>query len=81
MSAFEKETAETCIYLWNEFHHAKPENVATVLTEGQFKLLFSRGKAAPMFIHPVAKGAAPNHMVLVSQVQDKSIVLTFLGDF
>jgi len=52
--------------LWNEFHHAKPENVSTVLTEGQYKTLVSRGKASPIFIHPVPKGEAPNHFVLVS---------------
>lgn len=66
MSAFEKETPETCVYLWNEFHHAKPENVATVLSHKQFQLLFSRGKASPMFIHPVPKGEPPNHFILVS---------------
>ena len=34
-----------------------------------------------MFIFPVAKGLAPNHFVLVSQHQDKSFCLTFLGDY
>ena len=66
ISAFEKENADTCTMLWNEFHHAKPENVSTVLTEGQYKTLVSRGKASPIFIHPVPKGEAPNHFVLVS---------------
>ena len=81
ISAFEKENADTCTFLWNEFHHAKPENVATVLNEAQYKLLFNRGKAAPMFIHPVAKGDHPNHMILVSQAQENSFIFTFLGDF
>ena len=81
MSAFENETAETCTYLWNEFHHAKPENVATVLNESQYNLLVNRGKAAPMFIHPVSKDPHPNHFILVSQAQDNSFVFSFLGDF
>ena len=34
-----------------------------------------------MFIYPVPKGEAPNHFILVSQHQDKSFVLTFLGDY
>jgi len=34
-----------------------------------------------MFIHPVPKGPSPNHFILVSQRQEKSFVLTFLGDF
>tara|TARA_B110000285_G_C14883691_1_gene495145 strand:- start:150 stop:623 length:474 start_codon:yes stop_codon:yes gene_type:complete len=34
-----------------------------------------------MFIWPVPKGAAPDHFVLVSQHQDASFVLTFLGDY
>ena len=81
MSAFERENAETCSKIWNEYHHAKPHTVSTVLNKTQYAELMSKGKAAPMFIYPVPKGEAPNHFVLVSQHQEKSFVLTFLGDF
>ena len=74
LSAFEKENAETCKMLWNEYHHAKPHLVSTVLTERQYSELMSKGKGSPVFIFPVPKGEAPNHFVLVSQFQDKSFV-------
>ena len=74
ISAFEKEDAETCQMIWNEYHHAKNHTVSTVLNEVQYKELFMRGKSAPMFIFPVPKGPAPEHFVLVSQVHDKSFV-------
>lgn len=80
-SAFEKEDADTCTYIWNEYHHAKPHTVSTVLTSRQYDELLSKGKGAPMFIWPVPKGAAPNHFVLVSQHQEASFILTFLGDY
>ena len=81
ISAFEKETADTCTMIWDEFHHAKNTNVSTVLTAAQYGNLVSRGKSSPMFIQPVPKGPSPNHFVLVSQFQEKSFVYTFLGDF
>ena len=34
-----------------------------------------------MFVWPVPKGPAPNHFVLVSQHQEASFILTFLGDY
>mmetsp|Transcript_34985 Transcript_34985/g.53704 ORF Transcript_34985/g.53704 Transcript_34985/m.53704 type:complete len:89 (-) Transcript_34985:469-735(-) len=37
MSAFEKETADTCTMIWNEYHHAKPHTVSTVLTVQQYE--------------------------------------------
>jgi ATP synthase F1 complex assembly factor 1 len=67
--------------IWNEYHHAKPHTVSTVLTTPQYHELLSKGKGAPMYIFPVPKGEAPAHLVLVSQNQDKSFVLTFLGDY
>ena len=67
--------------IWNEYHHAKPHTVSTVLSTNQYVELISKGKGAPMFIYPVPKGEAPNHFVLVSQNQDKSFVMTFLGDY
>jgi ATP synthase F1 complex assembly factor 1 len=81
MSAFEKENADTCVYLWNEFHHSNPASVSTVLSVAQYKHLFNKGKSAPMFIQAVPKGAPPNHMILVSQAQETSFVFTYLGDF
>ena len=67
MSAFEKENAETCKMIWNEYHHAKGHVVSTVLSSSQYAELQSKGKASPVFIFPVPKGEAPSHMVLVSQ--------------
>lgn len=81
ISAFERETSETCQMIWNEYHHAKPHTVSTVLTAPQYVELLSKGRGAPMFIFPVPKGEAPSHLVLVSQNQDNSFVLTFLGDY
>ena len=66
MSAIEKENAETVEMIWNEYHHAKPQTVSTVLTGSQYNALMSKGKAAPVFIWPVPKGPHPNHLVLVS---------------
>ena len=74
MSAFEKETAETCKLIWNEYHHAKPHTVSTVLSKSQYQQLMSNARSAPIFIFPVAKGRYPEHMVLVSQHQDESFV-------
>ena len=33
MSAIEKETAENVEMIWNEYHHAKPHTVSTVLNK------------------------------------------------
>lgn len=81
MSVFEKETASTCEMIWNEYHHTKEYTVSTVLTSSQYQELTSKAKNAPMFIFAVPKGAPPAHMVLVSQNQDRSFLLSFLGDF
>lgn len=81
MSAIEKEPAEIVTQIWNEYHHAKPHTVSTVLTKAQYEELRNRGKQAPIFIYPVPKGDHPNHFVIVSQHQDRSFVLTFLGDY
>ena len=81
ISAFQKENAETCQYIWNEYHHSKPHTVSTVLNAKQYGQLMSRGKASPVFVWPVPKGEAPNHFVLVSKQQDKSFLLTYLGDY
>ena len=81
MSAFEKESAENCEMLWNEYHHAKGGTVSTVLTNAQYAELMSKAKNSPMFIFPVPKGEAPAHMVLVSQHQDRSFLLTYLAEF
>ena len=67
MSAFEKENAETCEMIWNEYHHAKKDTVSTVLSTRQYDEFMSRGKNSPIFIFPVPKGEPGQHMVLVSQ--------------
>jgi len=67
--------------IWNEYHHSKPHTVSTVLNAAQYQQLLSKGKAAKVFIFPVPKGEAPNHLVLVSMQQEKSFLLTFLGDY
>lgn len=67
MSAIEKETAENIEMIWNEYHHAKPHTVSSVLTKAQYHDLMSKGKAAPMFLYPIPKGEHPNHFVMVSQ--------------
>ena len=74
ISAFEKENADTCRMIWNEYHHAKPHTVSNVLSASQYGELMNKGKGSPIFIHPVPKGEAPNHFVLVSQHQEKSFV-------
>lgn len=81
MSAFEKETADNCEMIWNEYHHAKPHTVSTVLTSKQYAELTSKGKNSPVFIFPVPKGEPPAHFVLVSQFQERAFLLTFLGDY
>jgi ATP synthase F1 complex assembly factor 1 len=50
ISAFSKENEETCSMIWNEYHHAKPHTVSTVLSGSQYGELMSKGKGAPMFI-------------------------------
>mmetsp|Transcript_9694 Transcript_9694/g.16315 ORF Transcript_9694/g.16315 Transcript_9694/m.16315 type:complete len:155 (-) Transcript_9694:556-1020(-) len=80
-SAFERENSETCELIWNEYHHAKEHTVSTTLSKSQYQMLMANGKAAPIFIHPVPKGPHPNHFVLVSQQQESSFLLTFLGDY
>ena len=67
--------------IWNEYHHAKEHTVSSTLTKAQYKDLSQKGKAAPMFLYPVPKGDHPNHFVMVSQHQDRSFVITFLGDY
>ena len=44
MSAFDKENAETCEYIWNEYHHAKPTTVSTTLNSRMYRELVSKGK-------------------------------------
>ena len=67
--------------IWDEYHHAKKHTVSATLTASQYQTFMSKGKNSPIFIHPVPKGEHPQHFVLVSQHQDKSFILTFLGDF
>ena len=67
--------------IWNEYHHAKPHTVSTVLTSKQYAEFTSKGKNSPVFIFPVPKGEPPAHFVLVSQFQDRAFLLTFLGDY
>jgi ATP synthase mitochondrial F1 complex assembly factor 1 len=67
MSAFEKESAETCEEIWNEYHHTKKDTVSTVLSVSQYEALTSKGKGSPIFLFPLPKGEPGQYMNLVSQ--------------
>ena len=79
MSLIERETPSNIKDIWNTYHAPRPQNVSTVLTAHQYRLLNSRLVTSPFFIFPLRRKGG--HFLLLLQSQEKSQLFTFLDDY
>jgi ATP synthase F1 complex assembly factor 1 len=79
MTLVERESPTKIKDIWNTYHAPRPENVSTVLSAHQYRLLSSRLLASPFFIFPIRRKGG--HFLLLLQSQEKSQLFTFLDDY
>ena len=66
--------------VWNEFHDARRDSVATAWSTEQFDAVMRSSKRARSFLYPVFKGDG-KYFTLFAQWQDKFCIMAFLDDY
>lgn len=76
----ERETPARIREIWNEYHDARMDSVATTWSTDELAAVRERARRCPRFVVPVLKGEG-KFFNLVSQWQDNFCIFTFLEDF
>jgi len=76
----EREPPERIKTIWNEFHDARLDTVATTWSTAEWEGVQERKRRCPRFIYPVFKGAG-TFFNLIAEWQDKFCIFTFLEDY
>ena len=76
----EREPPQRIREIWNTFHDARLDCVATTWTPEEFAGVQERKRRCPRFIYPVLKGDG-KFFNLYAEWQDKFCIFTFLDDY
>lgn len=79
LGLFRPEPAERIEELWKQFHASKQFLVSDVWSLEDFARFQAAAKQKALFIFPVPRGSG--HFVVVSQVQEKHVLFTYLEDY
>lgn len=80
LDLLQKETPEKVKEIWNTYHSEKEFNIAETWTSNDFEAFQeARKKAGGLFIFPVPR--EEGHFVVLSQVQEKHVLFTYLEDY
>jgi ATP synthase F1 complex assembly factor 1 len=80
VALLKNETKERVEEIWTSFYREKEHNIAQTWTKKDFEELNAAAKKlGRFFIFPVAREGG--HFVVLSQVQDKHVLFTFLDDY
>ncbi|RHY07518.1 hypothetical protein DYB25_005207 [Aphanomyces astaci] len=79
------ETPDAIRRIWGEYHDAKSDALATVLTAAELETLIARGKKCSFFVFPVyrvnSETKEEGFFTMLSQFQDKCFLLTTLDAY
>jgi hypothetical protein len=66
--------------VWNSFHDARLDSVATVWAAAEWAEMAARARRCPRFVYPVLKGDG-KYFTLIAEWQDNFCIFTFLEDY
>ena len=79
LDLFRPEPAEKIEEIWKQFHASKEFLVSDVWSREDFEQFQASAKQGALFIFPVPR--ENGHLIVVSQVQDKHVLFTYLEDY
>lgn len=79
LDLFQPEPAEKIEKIWKQFHESKEFIVSDVWSRVDFEQFQASAKQGALFIFPVPR--ENGHFIVVSQVQDKHVLFTYLEDY
>lgn len=80
LALLEREPPARVAEIWNEYHDARLDAVATVWTPAEAAGVADRRRRCPRFVYPVLKGDG-KFFSLMSEWQDRFCIFTFLEDY
>lgn len=76
----EREEPRVITRVWNEFHDARLDCVASTWSKEEYEGIQERKRRCPRFVYPVLKGDG-KFFNLIAEWQDKFCIFTYLEDY
>ena len=75
------EPADRMEQIWLQYHETSRSAIGYTIGSAEHDIISQRMKDCPLFIWPVFKENDEDHFVLLSQMQDKFVLCTFLEEY